>query len=107
MSLKKIGPELWEVEKEMTRSYKELTWTIPVGFQTDKATFLPDGKYDKAAVWHDYFYQERPDGMKKSQADRIFKHFMKEDGVPIYKRIPIYLGVRLFGGRRWRKYDSK
>lgn len=105
---------------------------IPVGFVTDFASiprglwnlFPPiGGRYDKAAVLHDYLYHgghilvldfdvddagrlstyEHHSDVTRVGADRIFLCAMKVLGVGRFARWTIYLGVRIGGRRAWRK----
>ncbi|EBL9222499.1 DUF1353 domain-containing protein [Salmonella enterica] len=76
---------------------------VPAGFITDLATvprifwilLPPDGKYAKAAIIHDYLYDNAL--RTKKEADLIFLDGMKVLGVPKWKRIVMYQAVRLFG----------
>ncbi|EHG2952127.1 DUF1353 domain-containing protein [Salmonella enterica subsp. diarizonae serovar 53:r:z35] len=77
--------------------------SVPAGFITDLAsvprifwTPLPtDGKYAKAAIIHDYLYDNAL--RTKKEADLIFLDEMTVLGVPKWKRIVMYLAVRWFG----------
>ncbi|HFW4799072.1 TPA: DUF1353 domain-containing protein, partial [Salmonella enterica subsp. diarizonae serovar 60-67:z35:-] len=83
---------------------------VPAGFITDLASvprilwmFLPpDGKYAKAAIIHDYMYDNAL--RTKKEADLIFLDGMTVLGVPKWKRTIMYCAVRLFGRG---KYKSK
>ncbi|EBI9015473.1 phage tail protein [Salmonella enterica] len=76
---------------------------VPAGFVTDLATvprifwilLPPDGKYAKAAIIHDYLYDNAL--RTKKEADLIFLDGMTILGVPKWKRIIMYYAVRLFG----------
>ncbi|EEF0620063.1 DUF1353 domain-containing protein [Salmonella enterica subsp. enterica serovar Freetown] len=76
---------------------------VPAGFVTDLAsvprifwTLLPpDGKYAKAAIIHDYLYDNAL--RTKKEADLIFLDGMTVLGVPRWKRMIMYYAVRLFG----------
>ncbi|EKI1090358.1 DUF1353 domain-containing protein [Salmonella enterica] len=76
---------------------------VPAGFVTDLATvprifwilLPPDGKYAKAAIIHDYLYDNAL--RTKREADRIFLDGMTVLGVPRWKRMIMYYAVRLFG----------
>ncbi|HFE7524033.1 TPA: DUF1353 domain-containing protein [Salmonella enterica subsp. enterica serovar Newport] len=76
---------------------------VPAGFITDLATIPrifwslmpPDGKYAKAAIIHDYLYDNAL--RAKREADRIFLDGMTVQGVPKWKRTVMYLAVQLFG----------
>lgn len=82
---------------------------VPVGFVTDLATvprifwslLPPDGEYAKAAIIHDYLYHYPLRNRKES--DLIFLDGMKVLGVPKWKRIIMYLAVRIFG---WKYYHT-
>ena len=90
---------------------------VPVGFVTDFAsvpwlfwTFLPYwGKYGKAAVLHDYLYQEHnyeavynDRDITRKQADQIFHEAMLIGGTRPWKARIMYWGVRVFGWLAWR-----
>ncbi|EGV2929238.1 DUF1353 domain-containing protein, partial [Salmonella enterica] len=76
---------------------------VPAGFVTDLATIPrifwtilpPDGKYAKAAIIHDWMYDNAL--RTKKEADLIFLDGMTVLGVPKWKRIIMYYAVRLFG----------
>ncbi|HFG5616370.1 DUF1353 domain-containing protein [Salmonella enterica] len=76
---------------------------VPAGFVTDLATIPrifwslmpPDGKYAKAAIIHDYLYNNAL--RTKKEADLIFLDGMTVLGVARWKRTIMYYAVRLFG----------
>lgn len=82
---------------------------VPAGFITDLTSvprilwsFLPpDGKYAKAAIIHDYLYDNAL--RTKKQADLIFLDAMRVLGVPKWKYIIMYHAVRLFGCGKYNK----
>ncbi|EAO0947453.1 DUF1353 domain-containing protein [Salmonella enterica] len=82
---------------------------VPAGFVTDLATvprifwsvMPPDGKYAKAAIIHDYLYDNAL--RTKKEADLIFLDGMAVLGVPKWKRIVMYLAVRIFGRGNYSK----
>lgn len=84
--------------------------TVPAGFITDLASipqFLwnilpPIGKYDRAAVLHDFLY--RMGGVTKAQADGVLKEVMEFRQVAWATRWAIYAGVRTGGWVTWRRY---
>lgn len=76
---------------------------VPAGNITDLtsvprllwALLPPNGRYAKAAIIHDYLYDN---GLRtKAEADRIFLDGMKVLGVPGWKRGVMYVAVRVFG----------
>jgi hypothetical protein len=77
--------------------------TVPEGFVTDFAStprllwilFPPRGKWNGAAIVHDFLYKETFD---RFLADAIFRAIMKELGVPWWRRVIMYYAVRFFGG---------
>lgn len=76
---------------------------VPAGFHTDLAStprifwniFPPFGKYEQAAIVHDFLYHFGI-GTKK-EADIKFLHGMKLLQVPFWKRRLMFRAVRLFG----------
>lgn len=54
------------------------------------------GKYRRAAILHDQYYQE-PNGKTRKQVDKMFKHAMREDGCSVWKAQLMYNAVRMFG----------
>lgn len=83
---------------------------VPAGFYTDFAsiprlfylTTPPTGRYDMAAVVHDYLYYAQM--TTRAQADRVFLDAMRDSRVGWYTRTKMYWAVRAFGGRAWRRY---
>jgi hypothetical protein len=66
-------------------SVPRILWTI----------FPPHGKWAKAAIIHDYLY-DNGIGTKKF-ADEVFLEAMETLGVPRIRRTLMYWAVRLFG----------
>lgn len=65
-------------------------------------TFLPYwGKYGKAAVIHDYLYQNH--SRTRKDADSIFHEAMLVSGTMKWKATILYWAVRLFGWSAWRR----
>lgn len=85
---------------------------VPAGFITDLATIPrifwvllpPDGKYAKAAIIHDWMYDNAL--RTKKEADLIFLDGMAVLGVPKWKRTVMYLAVRLFGRGMYGKEQN-
>lgn len=77
--------------------------SVPAGTVTDLATvprllwavFPPHGRYAKAAIIHDYLYEQAIGS--KAYADRTFLEAMTVLGVPSLTRAVMYWSVRLFG----------
>ncbi|EBB6196917.1 DUF1353 domain-containing protein [Salmonella enterica subsp. enterica serovar Muenchen] len=104
-SLEMLDHFLWRVYEsfEFYLSDDSDVIEVPAGFVTDLAsvprifwTLLPpDGKYAKAAIIHDYLYDNAL--RTKKEADRIFLDGMEVLGVPKWKRTIMYWAVRWFG----------
>ena len=91
--------------------------TIPAGFITDFASsprifwpiVSPWGKWGKAAIVHDYLYQNHGEILifkwytSRKHADDIFLEAMTVLGVAPWRRRLMYRGVRLFGWLAWKK----
>lgn len=94
--------------------YSDVTPTIvvPTGFKTDLASIPrglwnilpPVGKYDRAAVLHDFLYQLAPNGCSRSFADGVLKEAMEVAGVGGFARWAIYTGIRAGGWVVWNRY---
>ncbi|EAA7439925.1 phage tail protein, partial [Salmonella enterica subsp. enterica] len=86
---------------------------VPAGFVTDLAsvprifwTILPpDGKYAKAAIIHDYLYDNAL--RTKKEADLIFLDGMTVLGVPRLKRKVMYWAVRWFGRGQYSQRERR
>jgi hypothetical protein len=84
--------------------------SVPCGFKTDFASIplglhnilAKSGKYDAAAVVHDYLYQFN--GCTRLEADRVLLEAMTVCGVGSVKRRIIYWGVRVGGWKPWNEY---
>lgn len=86
--------------------------TVPEGFRTDLASvpwpavmFIPvNGKYNQAAVLHDYGYYSQTRSRK--EVDDIFLESMAILGVPFWKRQIMYRAVRLGGWLPWNHHKK-
>jgi len=93
---------------------------VPQGSQSNLASipkllwwwFPPTGRYDKAAFVHDYLYQGgvvtiEATGEKyrpsRGEADYIFLTALKALGISFRRRHTMYLAVRAFGHKFYRK----
>lgn len=98
---------------------------VPTGFLTDFASIPrvfwpllpPTGAYGKAAVVHDWLYQEREIERHvghvtllrlatRLDADNAFKEAMEVLGVSRWTRWTLYLGVRSGGWVTWNHYRA-
>ena len=85
---------------------------VPVDFTTDfisvprilYAIFPPIGKYNKAAIVHDYLYSKQCQvGVSRLDADRILLQALEILKVSMSRRLLIYCGVRLFGKKYFKR----
>lgn len=82
---------------------------VPRGFETDFASVprtpilfsLFGDTAHEAAVVHDYLY--RTGKAPRKIADQVFLEAMKVSGVWAWRRVPMYWGVRLFGGSSYQE----
>jgi hypothetical protein len=83
---------------------------VPAGFKTDFASIprlfcrvLPkNGKYDRAAVIHDYLYTTAI--VTKAEADSVFLEAMELCGVSWLERFIMFQAVNLFGLFAWNAH---
>lgn len=89
------------------------TIVIPKGMMTDFASvprwlwcvIPPHGRYNYAAVLHDYLY--RTQQFPRKEADRMFLEAMKSSGVSKVRRWFMYFGVRLFARKVYKRPHAK
>lgn len=81
--------------------------TVPDGFETDFASvpripvayWLAGDTAHAAAVVHDYLYSTGE--FPREIADRVLLEAMAAEGVPAWRRYPMYWAVRACGGSRF------
>ncbi len=97
----KALPVLWRVDNVVYADF-----TVKAGFYTDLASiprwataFIPKlGHHVRAAVVHDWTYRMvGHENLSRAQADLLFLHGMKSDGVLLFRRTVIYRAVRVGG----------
>ncbi len=87
------------------------------GFTTDFASIPrlawpiighPAGDHGKAAVVHDWLYQNPDDGVDKPRTrrrcDQVFLEAMKVLGIGWWRRSAMYCAVRVGGRGAWKKW---
>lgn len=104
------GTDEWVLTSELAFSSAVLNRLVivPIGFRTDFASvprlplafLLFGGVADEAAVVHDFLYSTG--ACSRKLADDVFSEASKACGVSAWRRGPMWLGVRLFGGSRYR-----
>ncbi len=105
--VREIGVDLWQVVEDLHYDGNDRRFTVPAGTTTDFASvpkllrwFIPKyGRYNKAAVLHDYLVSEAEAGrFDRSDADGLFRRAMRELNVGYLRRRLMWAGVR-WGGR--------
>ena len=86
---------------------------VPVGFESDGASvprffwrvvFPPgDTKALRAAFVHDYLYRKYLEGWTRAEADELFLKLLLAGGVPAFRAVLAWLGVRLGGAKAWKE----
>ena len=107
-----IDDKYWEVMEDYYYKTSRGIIRVPKGFRTDYAS-VPKifrniintyGKHGRAAVVHDWLYSSQCEiNVTRAEADKIFLEIMVEWNVKKYKRILMYVLVRIFGGSHFRK----
>lgn len=117
LTVTKIGPRLWRVERQFTYFIGEEDSDefviVPKGFETDFASvprlfwtlIPPDGTYTQAAVLHDFLYFKKL--YVRKRCDEIFLEAMKVLKVNWFKRRIMYWAVRAFGWIGWNRHRRK
>lgn len=90
--------------------------TVPVGFRTDFASIpniavaifgRPSGEVAPPSVLHDFLYSTKYEGsINRQEADNIFLQALNEAGVSWFKRMSLYLAVRVRGALFYRKASN-
>lgn len=83
--------------KKLSASRRDIV--VPVGFQTDFASFILIKFGERSATLHDFLYSSHL--VSRQKADEIFLEALETEGVSLWRRYSCYYGVRLFG---WMHY---
>ena len=88
--------------------------TVKKGFDFDGASIPKwlwsiygsplNGNYVVASLIHDGLYASQK--VSKGISDKIFLDIMKQSNVGYIKRTSMYLAVKLFGGKDWKKANE-
>jgi Protein of unknown function (DUF1353) len=117
-----IGPgNAWRLEEAYSYQDGPTTITVPAGFEFDLASIprplwwliSPFELSIAAPLVHDFLSQHEGDPpagsitppriYSRPEADRLFRHIMEVEGVPWWRRVLAYFGVRAFGWLAWRR----
>jgi hypothetical protein len=102
------------IQKQLVyRSSRSGIFKVNRGFISDLAS-IPKGarwliskveKHSAAAVIHDALYVYHP--LSKEDADDVFLEAMAVSGVPLWKRVIMYLAVKYHGGQYFDNPDQR
>lgn len=103
---------LWATYEDQVADLGVVKVHIPKGFISDGASvpwpislLLPaDGKYLFICIVHDLMYRKGMSRLDRLEADVIFRGWLIRDSIARWKRILLYLGVRLGG---WYSFHRK
>jgi hypothetical protein len=105
--------EHWKTLNQITYTTDSgLPINVPAGFVTDLASvprvfwniFPPFGKYDGAAIVHDYLYTTQI--LDRWASDKILLEAMKAEGVNAFTRWTFYELVRAIGWSHWNQHTK-
>ncbi|MCA1806455.1 MAG: DUF1353 domain-containing protein [Actinobacteria bacterium] len=105
------APLTYKIPKAQIHRLPVKSITVPMGFVSDYASIprlarplIPSwGRWAEAAVVHDYCYERLCHVMTRSEADKIFLIAMTELKVKWWRRVLMYLAVRIGGRGGWNK----
>jgi hypothetical protein len=101
-----------ECDWELAKEYRLNGYTAPKGLRFDGASiprvfwwwYDPSGAAFPAAIIHDYHYTYQP--ISRRSADGAFYKNLLAIGVRPAAAWLMWLGVRLFGGRAWKRHKA-
>lgn len=107
--VRRMPSDVWKLIEPLVYASAHLdrNITVPAGFETDFASvprlplaYLLFGNVaDEAATVHDFLYSSGL--VSRKDADEVFAEASAAAGVAAWRRGPMWLGVRLFGGSRY------
>lgn len=86
---------------------------VPAGFETDLASaprlvwaiVPPIGRYQRAAVVHDWLYSRLGPAVSRRLADAVFLDAMAAEGVAAWRRWLMWTAVRVAGWRSFKRFN--
>ena len=114
LKVQRLGENSWKLLEDYTLATDKYEVTVKKGFDFDGAS-IPrilwsvvgspmEGNYVPGAVIHDGLYASQK--VSKTEADNIFLDLMKQSKVGYIKRTSMYLAVKMFGGKDWKKANE-
>ena len=109
-----IKNDVFILSKDKTVESLGYSVTVKKGFDFDGASIPKllwsiygsplNGNYVVASLIHDGLYASQK--VSKRISDKIFLDIMKQSNVGYVKRTSMYLAVKLFGGKDWKKSNE-
>ena len=114
LDLKIVNENLFILSKDKTVESLGYSVTVKKGFDFDGASIPKwlwsiygsplNGDYVVASLIHDGLYASQK--LSKNLSDKIFLDLMKQSNVGYAKRTSMYLAVKMFGGKDWKKANE-
>lgn len=114
LDLKIVNENLFILSKDKTVESLGYSVTVKKGFDFDGASIPKwlwsiygsplNGDYVVASLIHDGLYASQK--LSKNLSDKIFLDVMKQSKVGYIKRTSMYLAVKMFGGKDWKKANE-
>ena len=114
LDLKIVNENLFILGNDKTVESLGYSVTVKKGFDFDGASIPKwlwsiygsplNGDYVVASLIHDGLYASQK--ISKSLSDKVFLDVMKQSKVGYIKRTSMYLAVKLFGGKDWKKANK-
>ena len=114
LELKIVNENLFILSQDKTVESLGYSVTVKKGFDFDGASIPKwlwsiygsplNGDYVVASLIHDGLYASQK--VSKSLSDKIFLDVMKQSKVGYVKRTSMYLAVKLFGAKDWKKANE-
>lgn len=100
------------LKENLTISFRGKLLVVPAGFECD-GTSVPRFLWDTvspqihpetlmAAIAHDYIYRNKPDNWTRKEADQLFYHLCRVNGLSWMRAQYAYHALRIFGGAAWK-----
>lgn len=116
LDTEKIDKNLWRLNAPLQFKIWHELISIPKNFITDGASRPQftgslcnrmSGPEAEAAVLHDFLYtRDSGCNLTRRQADELFYDAMVQNGTRRWRAKAIYMGVRLAGGKFWKKRST-
>ena len=96
--------------------WRKRIFVINAGFISDGASIPKllwpllghpfDWRWRRESVLHDFFYRTQPQGVRRKDADKIFRKEIRARGLSWIRSWSMYAGLRAGGWVTWRKHKN-